>query len=142
MTITCFVICGALIVENTNAQQIDFLTYQGEVEQSDLVVIARPIATKETKESVIFDDLGSGRKGVPAIGLESTLDIQAVLKGDKTLKRFVLHHYIIGKLSKSNQAYLDQYEDYILFLKRESDDRYVPTDGQPFPRFHSIKQLN
>jgi hypothetical protein len=64
-------------------------TYQELFKQADLVVVAAPISTQDTKES----------RGLPgwtvlaAVGVNTEFHTSLVMKGDKKLKRFILHHY-------------------------------------------------
>ena len=60
--------------------------YQELLEKSDLVVIATPTATNDTKEHINLPDF----VGQPVIGVETRFDVAAVLKGDKSLKGFFL----------------------------------------------------
>src|SRR5947209_4236977 len=59
------------------------------LDKADLVVIATPTASDDTKEHI---DL-PGFVGQRVIGVETKFKVSAVLKGDKALKDFVLHYY-------------------------------------------------
>lgn len=71
------------------ARGVRIWSYQEMLDKSDLVVIATPTATIDTKELIELP----GFVGQRVVGVESRLSVSAVLKGDKTLKDFVLHHY-------------------------------------------------
>ena len=114
-------------------------SYQELLEKSDLVVLATPAATNDTKEHIELPGFG----GLDVTGVETEFTVAAVLKGDKALKRFVLHHY------RSSDAPPKRRPDgpglifftpagdptisprtFILFLLREADGRYAPVVGQ------------
>ncbi len=64
-------------------------SYQELLEASDVVAIATPTASNDTMEHI---DL-PGFAGQRVIGIETRFAVSAVLKGEKTLKDLVLHHY-------------------------------------------------
>jgi hypothetical protein len=109
-------------------------------EKSDLVVIATPVATGDTKER------GShpSRADQPIIGVETKFAVSAVLKGDPAIKHFVLHHYRPDKIKVINAPTfisfdLEKKRIFHLFLIRQSDGRYAPVAGQYDPE-NSIKE--
>src|SRR5580704_17573811 len=71
------------------ARAVRFWPFQELFDKSDLVVLATPAATNDTQERI---DL-PGFTGQHVIGVETKFTVSAVLKGDKALKDFVLHHY-------------------------------------------------
>jgi hypothetical protein len=123
-------------------------SYQELLEQSDLVVIASPAATNDTKELVDFP----GFAGQRAIGVETRFTVSAVLKGDKALRDFVLHHYRPGSdgvIVPNGPTFLSFVpvepppaiqRTYVLFLLREADGRYAPVVGQTDPGL-AIREL-
>jgi hypothetical protein len=113
--------------------------YQELLEKSDLVVIANPSATNDTKEHI---DL-PGFAGQPVISVETRFTVSSVLKGDKALKDFVLYHYRPDRLivpdgpsfisfTPSENPAASQ-RTYLLFLLREASGRYTPVVGQADP---------
>ena len=91
-SICTFVLATAFVVASTGivgARAVRTWSYQELLDKSDLVVIATPTATNDTKEHI---DL-AGFLHQPVTGIESSFAVSAVLKGDKALKEFVLHHY-------------------------------------------------
>jgi hypothetical protein len=146
-----FVLAAAFLIVLTSivaARVVGLWPYQELLEKSDLVVIATPTAINETGEDIEFP----GFAGDHVIGVETRFAVSGVLKGDKTLKDFVLHHYRPGpggmgvpngptfvyfavseKLSAPRKT-------YILFLHRETDGRYAPVVGQEDPGL-GVKQL-
>lgn len=124
-------------------------TYQELYDQADLVVIAKHTATTNTTEQAVLPNIAPD---VHVIGLSSDFDIEVVTKGDRSLKKLVLHHYRLAPLP-SNELMVngpdlvsfdsDHYNTrYLLFLRRESDGRYAPVSGQTDPRQVSILRLD
>jgi hypothetical protein len=113
-------------------------TYQELFNNSDLVVIASPVATTDTKEHMIL-------AGEDDIGVETMFMVSVVLKGNAALKDFILHHYRAGSLQVPNGPSLISFDSidkqYLLFLTRESDGRYSPTFGQTDPGLCGIELL-
>jgi hypothetical protein len=116
--------------------------YQELLEKSDLVVIATPVA--------VTNDLGGqvdlpGFSGLHVVSVETTFSVSAVLKGEKTVKDLVLHHYSYptnGGPYLVNSPYLFTFEPeanswmgrkYMLFLTRETNGHYAPVVGQTDP---------
>ena len=135
------------------------IPYSEMFEKADLVVIARPeTKTTETSERTSFGDLiqidGSGKRSpVLAVGVETTFDVLQVVKGPKSLTRFVLHHYREAPLTSSDDMYdgpdtvffdpsSPSRRDILLFLVREKDGRYAPYGGQTDPSDTSIFALD
>lgn len=137
---TAFLLSFSSIV---TARAVRIWPYQELLEKSDLVVIATPTATNDTKEHI---DL-PGFVGEHVIGVETTFTVSAVLKGDKVLREFVLHHYRTtdgsniphvpngpGFVSFNPVANMTiGPRTFILFLLREADGRYAPIVGQTDP---------
>jgi hypothetical protein len=127
------------------ARAVRIWPYQELLEKSDLVVLATPTATNDTKEHI---DL-PGFVGEHVIGVETKFTVSAVLKGDKALSYFVFHHYRItdgpniahvpngpsfisfDPVTTRNPTILPR--TFILFLIREADGRYAPIAGQTDP---------
>src|SRR5262245_6801490 len=71
-------------------------TYKDLVAESDVVVIATPTGTRD-KEKTVFPDLyqidkEGQRVKVPAMGVETTFEPLAFLKGEDKGKTFTLYH--------------------------------------------------
>ncbi len=132
------------------ARAVRIWPYQELLKKSDLVVIAAPSATIDTKEHI---DL-PGFPGEPVIGVETRFTVSAVLKGDKLIKDFILRHYrtadgtniphvpngpsFVAFPHVENPTSVQR--TYILFLLREADGRYAPVVGQTDPEL-GIKEL-
>jgi hypothetical protein len=125
------------------ARAVRIWPYQELLEKSDLVVLATPTATSDTKEHI---DL-PGFVGEHVIGVETGFAVSAVLKGDKALRHFVFHHYRTTDGSNiphvPNGPTFVSFDPvanptipprtFILFLLREADGRYAPVVGQTDP---------
>jgi hypothetical protein len=150
---------GTAAPQPLQARPMAIINYQRQFDQSDLVVIATPTAkTADTSErSLILNIYRQDRDGkqipVESVGVETPCRIAAVLKGDKALKQFTLHHYreeADGALATVNGPLLVSFADpsdgknlhsYLMFLVREADGRYAPTGGQTDPAYHAIHAL-
>lgn len=138
---TAFVLGFAYIV---GARAVRIWPYQELLEKSDLVVLATPTATNDTTEHI---DL-PGFAGEHVIGFETRFTVSAVLKGDKSRKDFVFHHYRTTDGSNiphiANGPTFVSFKlatnptvapsTFILFLIREPDGRFGPVVGQTDPR--------
>lgn len=119
-------------------------SYQELLDKSDLVVIAAPTVSADTKEQI---DL-PGYTAMRAIGVETQFKVSAVLKGDKALKNLVLHHYRAPKpdvsyLNGPNLVSFDtsKKRSFLIFLVREADGRYAPTSGQTDPAHFAVHAI-
>jgi hypothetical protein len=137
---TAFLLCVTGMVA---ARGVRVWPYQELLEKSDLVVLATPNASNDTKEHI---DL-PGFVGEHVIGVETRFTVSAVLKGDKALRDFVFHHY--RTTDGRNITHLPNGptfisfdpvvnptippRTFILFLIREADGRYAPIVGQTDP---------
>jgi len=129
-----------------HARGIKYWSYQELLEKSDLVAIATPISTKDTKETWVAE---ASPIGCAAIGIETLFKVSAVLKGDNSLKEALLHYYRMGfSLNGIPNGPtllsfdLTQKNEYLVFLVREKDGRYAPTVGQMDPGFAGIYKLS
>jgi hypothetical protein len=121
-------------------------TYQELFDQADLVVIAKPAATQDTGEQAVLPNIAPE---VRVTGLSTDFDVGVVMKGDKSLKKFVLHHYRLTNpkelmMNGPSLASFDPkaYSRFLLFLHRESDGRYAPISGQTDPMCFSIMKVD
>jgi hypothetical protein len=150
LTLGCFL---ATIV-TADARVIQPWSYQQLLDKSDLVVIATPTATGDTKEHIALPGFEAQR----VIGVETRFAVSAVLKGDKAIKDLVLHHYrsdvketprdiAAGYVpSVPNGPTFVYFEpakkrEFLIFLVREADGRYAPAFGQVDPGVCGISML-
>jgi len=120
-------------------------SYQELYDQADLVVIAKPISTQDTTEAAVLPNIAPD---VHVVGLSTEFEISVVMKGDKSLKKCVLHHYRLANpkelmMNGPMLAAFDpkQYTRYLIFLHREDDGRYSPVSGQTDPATFSVLKL-
>jgi hypothetical protein len=126
-----------------SARPVNYLSFQERLDKSDLIVVAKPISTQEKAEQAVSPDFAPGT----VVGLSTEFEVSLVVKGDKSLKRIVLHHYKFAK---------PEYEDpvdglglvsfdpakkksYLLFLKKEADGRFAPINGQLDPDLCGVR---
>jgi hypothetical protein len=89
-----FVLAWCIVPQSMGRKAV-FISYSELLDMSDLVVIARPITrTGDTKEQAFLPNIqnGDGTK-VKVIGVETSFEVEVVLKGTRTVQEFVLHHY-------------------------------------------------
>jgi len=88
------IITGCLILSAATfiawARFINARSYDELDKMSDIIVVARPVATNDTDEKTILPRISPD---VLVVGLSSEFEIIANLKGDKSLKKLVVHHY-------------------------------------------------
>jgi hypothetical protein len=150
------VVLACWVAPGSKARVMSVLTYQQLLDKSDLVVIATPTTkTTDTKEesflpNIVSTDREGKQSKVTAIGVETTFKVCAVLKEDKGLQQFVLHHYrqasselmMNGPMLVSfDPSEMKQRSSYLLFLVREPDGRYAPTGGQTDPAFKAVSKV-
>jgi hypothetical protein len=152
--VTAILFCA--IPNQSQARLMEVLSYQEMLEKSDLVVIATPKSkTTDTKEqaflpNIVQQDKDGKQSKVKSIGVETVFVVSAVLKGDKKVKQFTLHHYREAQSGVSEGGptlvFFDPSDtlhlsSYLLFLVREPDGRYAPTGGQTDPGHKAINEL-
>jgi hypothetical protein len=146
LTIGLLILTTALLV---HARLTKLWTYQELHDQADLVVIAKHISTTNTTEQANLPNIAPD---VHVIGLSSEFDVEAVMKGDASLKKLTLHHYRLAphpeNETMANGPSLASFEAdhyntrYLLFLHLEPDGRYAPVSGQTDPDHVSIIRLD
>ncbi len=119
-------------------------------DKATVVVIATPTTVTATTNQCTFD--GGSIKGT---GVETSFRILGVLKGDRTIKELTLRHFarVTPETEMKNGVmimYMDgpnlisfepnSHKQYLMFLQKEADGRYVAVTGQEDP-IDSVKQL-
>ena len=140
-----FALTAAFLLVSTgiaSARLVRTWPYQELLDKSDLVVIATPTASGDTKEHVPLP----GYTIQPVIGVETKFEVSAVLKGEKALRNLVLHHYRADAISVDNGPTLVSFNPaekriFLLYLVREPDGRYAPAFGQVDPGLCGIHVL-
>jgi hypothetical protein len=121
------------------ARPVRAWTYKDLVAESDVVVIATPTGTRD-KEKTVFPDMyridkDGQRVKLPALGVETTFEPLAFLKGEDKGKTFTLYHLRETEPSVPNGPVVASFplkgvKRYLLFLKRGRDGRYTSVTGQ------------
>jgi hypothetical protein len=102
-------------------------------DKAELVVEAVPTATRNTEETCTVSP------DFRVAGVETEFEVRSVIKGDVTLKKFVLHHYRLApNYSPANGPLLVSFNPkeprcYVLHLVKEPDGRYAAVNGQTDP---------
>ena len=135
-----------------HARPVPSWTYEKLAAEADLIVIATPTRAKDTGEKAnvpYVQRVGKDGKAGPirAVWVDTTFEVQVVLKGKDDPKEFVLVHLRETEPEKDpvpngpNLLTLDLKgkKRYLLFLKR-SGDKFIPTTGQTDPAW-SVKDL-
>lgn len=125
------------------ARPVAFRNYDQLTAEAELVVIAAPTAIRETPERRDLPGIAPAMKG---IGIETTFEVSAVLKGELPAapaskpKSLVLHHFRLPlpNVPVPNGPGLVTFDpkartQYLMFLKREPDGRYQALSGQTDP---------
>src|SRR5947208_15195481 len=81
------ILAAALLAQ---ARSMRTWSYQELYDLADLIVIAKPISTQDTSEKAVLPNISPD---VHVVGLSTQFDISVVMKGDKNLRKCVLHHY-------------------------------------------------
>ena len=116
-------------------------SYNDLATNATLVVIATPTGVAETSEVATLPEIVSvfpdgHKEPVMGKGLETTFQILTVLRGECATNSLVLHHYLeVGKPVSTASAGLVFFEpndkrQYLMFLKKEADGRYVTVSDQ------------
>jgi len=143
MQLISFLVLGfGLVADDANARITKAWRYQEMFDKADLVVIARVAATKDTDERSTILTLD-------VIGVVTEFRTHLILKGDKSIKTFQLHHYrLVSESDKWNIAngpnlisFSWEHPPFLLFLTREGDGRYAPVTGQEDPNAFSVLEL-
>ena len=151
MKIYLTLLMSLCLVFASHARLTEGLPYDAQTDKAALVVIATPTTVAETSELVALPNIvtvhnDGTKEDIMAKGVETTFDVLTVMKGERTTKTLVLHHF---KLAKPQVGFNDPMlvsfkpEDkkrYLMFLQKEADGRYIAVCGQTDPAY-SIKEL-
>jgi hypothetical protein len=119
-------------------------SYQEMFDKADLVVIGRCLSTTVTGERTTLSDINPA---MTVAGVITQFETRLVLKGDKKLRTFALHHYRLEhEETMINGPQLIDFQGkekfvFLLFLVREADGKYAPVTGQTDPSLFSITEL-
>jgi hypothetical protein len=123
-----------------SGRPVPIWTYQDMTDKSDLVVIAKPVATTNTAERTML-------LGVQMTGWETELEVRLTIRGERNLKKIVFHHDNMTEVQPvvngPNLVSFDPRERtcFLLFLHKDPDGRYSPITGQTDPALGSVVKL-
>jgi hypothetical protein len=113
------------------AQLMYAWSYQEMFDKAELIVIAKPLSTKNTNQHKTESD------NIQFVGLNTQCEVRLILKGKPDATRFTLHHYRLVEtkvaiLNAPQPIIFDLKEPYLylMFLIKEPDGRYAPATGQ------------
>jgi hypothetical protein len=120
-------------------------------DKATLVVIATPTKVTATSElsalpNIVSVQNAGTNENVMGEGVETSFEVLTVLKGERSTKTLVLHHFMLAKPGVSfNGPGLASFEPkdnkrFLMFLQREADGRYVAVSGQTDPQ-DAIKEI-
>ena len=129
------------------ARPVAHWPYDKLTKEADVIVIATPVAVRDTGQKTAFPGIRRDNRPVPAIRMETTFDVLAILKGEEETKRVVLHHLREEpqpEISRNGPGVVS-FEPkgkrrYLLFLRLEPDGRLSALTGQTDPD-GSVKDL-
>jgi hypothetical protein len=132
------------LVLESHARLKQFWSYDSLNDKATLVVVATPTKVAETSELATLPNIetvyNDGRKEtVMGKGVETSFDVLTVLKGERTTKTLVLHHFTLVKPAADSGPDLVSFEPkdkkrFLMFLQKEADGRYVAVSGQTDPQ--------
>ena len=144
-----FILATAFVLVWTGiagARAVQIFTFQERFEKFDLVVIAKPVVTQDLPEETVLPGIAPA---VHVVGVDTGFDLSRVIKGDKSLKQAVLHHYRLAnpKVPTVTGPMLVSFDpadktSYLLFLKKEADGRLAPAFGQTDPGLCGILRID
>jgi hypothetical protein len=119
--------------------------------EADLIVIATPIAVKDTGKKTEFPGIrmtspDNITSSVPAVEMEATFETLSILKGEYKQKDLTLRYLrVTTQMPIANGPMLVSFDPsqkmrYLLFLRRNDDGTYSSITGQVDP-VHGIKEL-
>jgi hypothetical protein len=122
------------------ARPVAYWPYEKLAKEADLIVIATPTGTEDSGEKMNLPGIARDNKPVRGLGVNTTFEALAVLKGDPDLKNCVLFHLRETEpqnMSVNGPALVafdpKKKRRYLLFLKKETDGRFTSLCGQTDP---------
>jgi len=149
MKIYLTLLMSLCLVLESHARPSQGLDYDTQNDKATLVVIATPTKVAETSELAALPGIGSYYDGriedVMGKGVETTFQVLTVLKGERSTKTLVLHHFTLVKPPMARGPDLVSFEPkdkkrFLMFLQKEADGRYVAVCGQTDPAY-SIREI-
>jgi hypothetical protein len=145
------VVVAAVLVSaaafSVSAYLLPAFTYEDMFAKSDLVVIARPVSSRDTGERKLDRNVNPP---VPVAGVTTECQALHVLKGPK-LKKFKFHHYRDASRRAPNVVVMGgptgisfdipKNHRYLMFLVRETGGRFAPFAGQTDVEDISVQEV-
>lgn len=132
------------VIEYSEARPVQSWTYEQMFEKADLVVIATVVSTSDSKERSVLRDLAPP---LDVNGVITTFRARLILKGNKEIGEFRLHHYRLASdappLNGPQLLHVESEKGqaFLLFLSREPDGSFAPVTGQTDPAIFSALEL-
>jgi hypothetical protein len=129
------------------ARPVAYWPYEKLTQEADLIIIATPVSVRDTGQKTTVPGISRDNQPVAAIGMETTFEVQATLKGTGSLKKILFYHLreATPQTMSANGPSLVSFDPkekkrYLLFLRQEKDGRYAALTGQTDPA-GSVKDL-
>ena len=139
------VVCLAGLSAEARIRQL--WTQQMMADKADLIVVAKAVEVRDTGVKTTVPNVRRGNDEIPAVDMETTFEVSAVLKGAMEGKRLVMVHLREERpeIASRGGAELVAFDpaarkEYLLYLKREADGRYSAVVGQTDPA-DAVKEL-
>jgi hypothetical protein len=146
--LVCLMLLGLVFV--SYSRSIIIYSFDELTDKATVVVIATPTTVTATTNQCTFD--GGNIMGT---GVETSFRILGVFKGDRNIKELTLRYFARSTPESEMKngvmiGYLDgpglisfepnSHKQYLMFLQKEADGRYVAVTGQEDP-IYSVQQL-
>lgn len=132
------------LVFQSHARLLEAWTYDALNDKATLVVVATPVEVAETSELAALPNIATvhtngTQEPVMGNGVETRFKVLTILKGARNLKELVLHHFALASPSASRGPLLVSFKpedkkQFLMFLQKEADGRYVAVSGQTDPQ--------
>ena len=137
------------LVVQSHARLMHIWSYDMLNDKATLIVVATPTRVVETSELVALPNIetvytNGTHEAVMGKGVETSFKVLTVLKGERDVKQLVLHHYVLASAPAGNDPFLVSFkpegnQQFLMFLQKETDGRYVAVSGQTDPQFSVIE---
>lgn len=130
-------------VFESHARLFQALSYDMLNDKATLIVVAIPTKVAETSELTSLPNIATvhtngTQEAVMGKGVETSFKVLTVLKGERNVKQVVLHHFALAAAPVSRGPLLvsfkpEEKKQFLMFLQKEADGRYVAVSGQTDP---------
>jgi hypothetical protein len=136
------------LVLESHARPIQGGTYDMLNDKATLIVIATPTKVVETSELAALPNItavytNGTHEAVMGKGVETSFKVLTVLKGEREIKQLVLHHFTLAAAPANSGPLFVSFnpedkKQFLMFLQKEADGRYVAVTGQTDPQVSII----